>query len=30
VYVGVDGDKRWQHGQIDRTMRVYPQGVCGT
>jgi hypothetical protein len=29
VYVGVDSDRRWQHGQIDKRMRVYPQGVCG-
>jgi hypothetical protein len=29
LYVGVDDDRRWQHGQIDGRMRVYPQGVCG-
>ncbi len=28
VYVGVANDRRWQHGEIDATVRVYPQGVC--
>jgi hypothetical protein len=28
TYVSVLGDRRFQHGQIDRTMRVYPNGVC--
>jgi hypothetical protein len=27
-YVSVLGDRRFQHGQIDRTMRVFPHGVC--
>jgi hypothetical protein len=27
-YVSVLGDRRFQHGQIDRTMRVFPNGVC--
>ncbi|MEY2476357.1 MAG: hypothetical protein QOG87_1672 [Actinomycetota bacterium] len=29
-YMGVADYRRYQHGQIDRTMRVYPNGVCGS
>jgi hypothetical protein len=29
AYTGVLDDKRFQHGQIDGTMRVFPNGVCG-
>jgi hypothetical protein len=28
TYVSVLGDRRFQHGQIDGTMRVFPNGVC--
>ena len=28
AYIGVDGDRRWQLGQIDATMRVFPNGPC--
>jgi hypothetical protein len=28
TYVGVLDDRRFQHGQIDRTNRIFPNGVC--
>lgn len=28
AYVGVLDDRRFQHGQIDGTLRVFPNGVC--
>jgi hypothetical protein len=28
TYVSVLNDRRFQHGQLDRTMRVFPNGVC--
>jgi hypothetical protein len=27
-YVGVLSDRRFQHGQIDKSVRVFPNGVC--